>query len=92
MRVLIFDACCIMTTMRWEIILPEAVLVGSESIRSSIVLSARIFTYRQYKSCVRERQLESVEAFSLCCYMYMQTCFDSSVLSPVVGSAEAKSV
>ena len=49
-----------------------------------------IFTYRQYKSCVRERQLESVEAFSLCCYM--QTCFHSSVLSPVVGSAVAKSV
>jgi len=45
---------------------------------------------RQYKSCVRERQLESVEAFSLCCYM--QTCFDSSVLSPVVGSVVAKSV
>jgi len=36
--VLIFDACCIMAAMRWEIILPEAVLVGSESIRSGIVL------------------------------------------------------
>ena len=49
-----------------------------------------IFTYRQYKRCVRERQLESVEAFSLCCYM--QTCFNTSVLSPVVGSAVARSV
>ena len=63
-------------------------MVGSESIRSGIVLPAG--NLRQYKSCVRERQLESVEAFSLCCYM--QTCFDSSVLSPVVGSAVAKSV
>ena len=35
-------------------------------------------------------QALSVEAFSLCCYL--QTCFDSSVLSPVVGSAVAKSV
>ena len=74
--------------MRWEIILPEAVVVGSESIRSGIQLPAG--NLPQYKSCVRERQLESVEAFILCCYM--QTWFDSSVLSPVVGSAVAKSV
>ena len=74
--------------MRWEIILPETVVVGSERICSGIVLPAG--NLRQYKSCVRERQLESVEAFILCCYM--QTCFDSSVLSPVVGSAVAKSV
>ena len=61
---------------------------GSESIHSGIVLPPG--NLQQYKSCVRERQLESVEAFSLCCYMH--TCFDSSVLSPVVGSAVAKSV
>jgi len=65
-----------------------AMVVGSESIRLGIVLPAG--NLWQYKSCVRERQLESVEAFSLCCHM--QTCFDSSVQSPVVGSAVAKSV
>jgi len=62
--------------MCWEIILTEAVVPARD--------------LQQYKSCVRERQLESVEAFSLCCYM--QTCFVSSVLSPVVGSVIAKSV
>jgi len=74
--------------MRWEIILLEAVVVGSESIHSGIALPAG--NLWQYKNCVRERQLESAEAFILCCYM--QTWFDSSVLSPVVGSAVAKSV
>ena len=62
--------------MCWEIILPEAVVPAGN--------------LQQYKSCVWERQLELVEAFSLCCYML--TCFDSSVLSPVVGSVVAKSV
>jgi len=88
MHLLIFDACCIMGNNALGDNFARGCGGGSESIHSGIVLPAG--NLQQYKSCVRERQLESVEAFSLCCYM--QTCFDSSVLSPVVGSAVAKSV
>ena len=81
MHLVIFDACCIMGDNALGDDFARG-CGGSISLRHCAAYRESSLTYGQYKSCVRERQLESVEAFSLCCYM--QTCFDSSVLSPVV--------
>jgi len=58
--------------MHREIIVPEAVVVESESICSGIVLVHSTHPSCNpvlYAVCESEKQLESAEAFGLCCYM-----------------------